>query len=187
MRVALLLGVGLASALRLPSQPPASTSRRAAISGAIAAALPLAASAAKDKGYMTLDQYQNLKKQEAKDEKLYGLFESLRDRAAQTSEFDKLAGEDKWSEVSKLALAWDSNIRQEVLNKANDQLSGDEKNKGSKISKIILEDLKALDKIAKAKSKDEMPGASAALRGHVMDFVALEPQRLADRFGVGDL
>ena len=136
---------------------------------------------------MTLDQYQNLKKQEAKDEKLYGLFESLRNRAAQTSEFDKLAGEDKWSEVSKLALAWDSNIRQEVLNKANDQLSGDEKNKGSKISKIILEDLKALDKIAKAKSKDEMPGASAALRGHVMDFVALEPQRLADRFGVGDL
>ena len=136
---------------------------------------------------MTLDEYQSLKRQEAKDEKLYGLFESLRDRAAQTAEFDRLAGEDKWSEVSKLALAWDSNIRQEVLNKANEQLSGDAKNSGSKLSKVVLEDLKTLDKLAKARSKEEVPGASAALRGHVLDFVALEPQRLADRFGVGDL
>ena len=34
---------------------------------------------------------------------------------------------------------------------------------------------------------DEVPAASASLRQHVLDFVALEPQRLQDTFGVGDL
>ena len=134
-----------------------------------------------------MDEYNNIKRQQAKDEKLYGLFESLRDRAAQTKEFDRLAESDKLSEVSQLALAWDSNIRKEILDKANDQLSGKDKDAGAKISKIVLEDLKKLDKVAKAGSKADVPEVSAALRGHVLEFVALEPQRLVDRFGVGDL
>jgi hypothetical protein len=40
---------------------------------------------------------------------------------------------------------------------------------------------------AKAGAKDDVPAASSALRQHVLDFVALEPSRLQDKFGVGDL
>jgi len=136
---------------------------------------------------MTNDEYQRIKRQEFKDEKLYGLFESLRDRAGQTSEFDQLAADGKLPEVSKLALAWDSTIRKAVLDKANEQLTGADKESGARISKLVLEDLKRLDKLAKAGSKDEVPAVSAALRGHVLDFVNLEPQRLADKFSLGDL
>jgi len=137
-----------------------------------------------------MDEYQKLKQQELKDQNLYGQFESLRERAAQTGEFDKLAESGKLKEVSNLALAWDSNIRKDVLDKANEQLKGADKDAGAKISKVVLEDLKKLDKLAKAGSSDEVAGVSAALRGHVLEFVALEPQRLINRFGgsdVGDL
>ena len=188
-RCSLLSFVGLASALRVPSGAP--TSRRAVLSSASAAAVavaaPWAASAKGDKGYMTMDEYNNLKRQQAKDEKLYGLFEALRDKSAQTGEFDKLAEAGKLSEVTQLALAWDSNIRKEILDKANESLSGADKDKGSKLSKVVLEDLKTLDKLAKSGSKDDVPSVSAALKGHVLEFVALEPQRLVERFGIEDL
>lgn len=176
----------------LPSLAPSATaSRRAVLSTATTAAAavvsaPLAA-VAKDKGYMTMEEYNNLKKKELADQNLYGLFESVRERAYQTGEFDKLAGEAKYSELSKLSLAWDSNIRQQVLDKANNQLSGDAKKEGSKISKAILEDLKTVDKLAKAGSNADVPAVSASLRGHLLEFVALEPARLAERYGVGDL
>ena len=194
-----LLLLGNAHALVVPTS---STSRadRAAISSrrailgnaanvaAAAAAAAIASPAfAKDKGYMTMDEYNNIKKQAAKDEKLYGLFENLRERARQTGEFDKLAAEDKLKDISPLALAWDSNIRKELLDKANESLTGADKEKGSALSKAINEDLKKLDKLAKAGDKDGVPELSASLRTKVLDFVALEPQRLQDRFGVGDL
>ena len=177
-------------AAALSPSPTAPTSRRAVLSSAAAAAAAVAtpwAAVAKDKGYLTLDEYNNLKKQEKKDEALYGLVEGLRARASQTGEFDKLASDGKLKEVSQLALAWDSNIRKELLDKANESLSGKDKDAGSKISQVVLNDLKTLDKLAKAGSKDDVPGVSAALRGHVLEFVALEPQRLQDKFGVGDL
>ena len=134
-----------------------------------------------------MSEYQDAKKQALKDERLYGLFETLRERAYQTGEFDKLAAADNLGEVSKLALAWDSNIRKEILDKAKEQLTGADKSAGDKLSKIVLDDLKGLDKLAKAKSKDEIPAASAVLRGHVLEFVQLEPSKLADKYGVGDL
>ena len=52
---------------------------------------------------------------------------------------------------------------------------------------VILKDLKGLDKLAKGKQKEEVAAASAALRGHVLEFVELEPTRLVERFGVTDL
>ena len=55
---------------------------------------------------MTMDEYNALKRKEKEDEKLYGLFEALRSRASQTGEFDSLANDGKFSELSKLALAW---------------------------------------------------------------------------------
>lgn len=176
-------------ALRLPQAADRCMSRRALLGAAAATtSLQLPSLAfAKDKGYMTMDEYQAAKRQQARDEKLYGLFESLRSRAGQTSEFDKLASDDKYKEITKLALAWDADIRKEVLDKANEQLDGGAKANGSALSKTILEDLKRLDKLAKASNKDEIPDASAALRGHVLEFVALEPKRLADKFGVDDL
>ena len=134
-----------------------------------------------------MSEYQALKQKEQKEQELYGLFEALRSRAAQTSEFDKLAADDKLQEVSKLALAWDATIRKDVLDKANKDLTGADKESGAAISKLVLEDLKKLDKLAKAGSKDDIAVTSAALRGHVMEFVALEPRRLQDKFGVGDL
>ena len=185
MKAFLVAFLGLASALR-PQPSAAATSRRAVLSAAAAAAVPLAA-VAKEKGYLTMDEYNNIKRQQQKDEKLYGLFESLRERAYQTGEFDKLAASDKLSEVSQLALAWDSTIRKELLDKANEQLSGADKDAGKKLSNIVLEDLKKLDKLAKAGTKEDVPDVSKALKGHVLEFVALEPQRLQDKFGIGDL
>ena len=188
MRTSALLLVGccgVAAAL----QPPfaAASSRRAVLGGAAAAFAAPFAAVAKDKGYMTMNEYNDMKRQAQKDEKLYGLFETLRDRAGQTREFDNLAKDGKLGEISKLALAWDSNIRKEVLDKANDQLADADKAKGAKISKVILEDLKTLDKLAKDKLADDVPATSAALKGHVLEFVALEPARLVEKFGVGDL
>ena len=58
---------------------------------------------------------------------------------------------------------------------------------GDKLSKTVLADLKKLDQLAKAGDKEGVPAVSAALKGHVLEFVALEPQRLADKFGVDDL
>lgn len=174
-----LLGalVATATGLRLPSLPPSSVAagmscRRAVLGGAAATVassllLPLPALADKSKSYMTMDEYNNLKREEKKDQELYGKFESLRDRAQQTAEFDRLAADDKLTEVSQLALAWDSNIRKGVLDKANESLDSKAKEKGAAISKVILDDLKKLDKLAKAGSKDEVPATSAALRGHV--------------------
>ena len=192
MAAALLLCSSLSLLPSPLSQPPAS--RRAVLSKAAAAAaftmVPLAANAKDKKNYMTMDEYNNIRKQQLKEDaerQLYGLFESLRDRAIQTAEFDKLASEGKMKEVSTLALAWDSNIRKDVLDKANDQLSGKDKDAGAKLSKTILEDLKKLDKLAKAGTADEVPGVTLALKGHVLDFVKLEPQRLADKFGMSDL
>ena len=78
--------------------------------------------------------------------------------------------------ISKLALAWDSNIRQEVLEKAAKELSGNDKQEASKLSKAILEDLKYLDKLAKSNDKASIANASVALQGHVLQFVKLEPQ-----------
>lgn len=63
--------------------------------------------------------------------------------------------------------------------KAKDQADG--------VNKAILTDLKRLDKSAKAKDIDDVKVTSTALRTHVLDFVALEPARLAEKFGVGDL
>ena len=136
---------------------------------------------------MTMNEYNNLKAQAKKDEELFGLFESLRTRASQISEFDSLAAKDDLPGVSKLALAWDSNIRQQTLDKASKELTGSQRDAGNALSKKVLEDLKLMDKLAKAGEKDQIAGTSAALKGHVLEFVALEPQRLADKFGVGDL
>merc|ERR1719152_20731 len=92
----LLVCSGSSSALRTgPVVKP--TTRRAVLSSAAAAAVAAAApglASAADKGYMTMDEYQKVKRQALKDEKLYGLFESLRVRAGQTGEFDKLAEDD---------------------------------------------------------------------------------------------
>ena len=88
--------------------------------------------------------------------------------------------------VSKLALAWDNDIRKGVLDKATKSLGSDQA-AGNVISKKVLEDLKQLDSLAKAGNKDGVPGVSSTLRGHVLEFVALEPQRLQDKFGVDDL
>jgi len=51
----------------------------------------------------------------------------------------------------------------------------------------VLADLKSLDKLAKAKDAGGVASTSAALRGHVLEFVKLEPKRLAERFGVSDI
>ena len=180
----LLLCFAVGAAALQPT--PAPSSRRAVLTSAAAAAVSVAspfAVSAKSKDYMTMDEYNKLKKEELASENLYGLFSNLKNRASQTGEFDKLAESDKLSEVSKLALAWDSNIRKELLDKANDQLKGADKEAGSKISKIVLEDLKNLDKLAKAGDKAAVPAQSAALRGHVLDFVALEPQKIKAKYG----
>jgi hypothetical protein len=179
-------------------QPPMPTSTsftgrrallRSAFAATTAAVLPSlpALVQAKDKGYMTMSEYQAIKAQGVKDEKLYGLFSTLSTRATQVGEFEKLASEGDFSGISKLALAWDQTIRQDVLDKANKELTGADKDAGAKISKAVLADLTKLDKLAKAKSVDEVAGAAASLKEHVLQFVALEPQRLTDRFGVSDL
>ena len=80
----------------------------------------------------------------------------------------------------------------ELLERANDQLPDKVKEQGKAINKSVLADLKSLDKLAKANDKDGVAGVSAALKGHVLDFVAIEPQSLIDKYGssgaeVGDL
>ena len=49
--------------------------------------------------------------------------------------------------------------------------AGDDKAEAGRISKAILADLKGLDKLAKAKAADDVPKASAALKGHVLEFI----------------
>ena len=73
---------------------------------------------------MTLAEYQKIQDQEKKDEALYGKFESLRERAGQTREFDSLAEKGEFGKISELARAWDSTIRKEVLESASAALSG---------------------------------------------------------------
>jgi hypothetical protein len=128
-----------------------------------------------DKGYLTMSEYQALKQQALKDERLYGLFEALRTRAAQTSEFTTLADKDDLTGVSKLALAWDSTIRQQTLDEASKQLTGADKDAGAALSKKVLEDLKQLDKLAKEGNKAEVAGATATLK------VAAPAERATER------
>ena len=40
---------------------------------------------------------------------------------------------------------------------------------------------------AQAGAKDDVPAASAALRGHVEEFYQLEPRRIQEKFGLSDL
>lgn len=158
--------------------------------------------------------------------------------------------------ISKLALAWDSSIRKELMDQvpqppaspppaawsplgprrprptcaqAGTVLSGSAKDEGARINKLVLNDLKGLDKLAKVRGrtdgdvwphpshsrtapsasgslrrmrrapqhhasmavqagkKEEVPEASAKLRADVLAFVALTPQKLVDKFGVGDI
>jgi len=124
----MLLHLALSCAIVRPTPPPqrptaVSLDRRTAVRtfGSLAA-LPLltaSAVAAKDKGYLTLSEYQALKQQEKAEEKLYGQFEALRLRASQTKEFDALAAKDDFTGISKLALAWDSSIRKDLLEQAS--------------------------------------------------------------------
>merc|ERR1719238_276530 len=211
---ALLLLVGGASALLVPTpalsagsssskisgehSAAAKSSRRALISGitsfsaaiSAAALLPGGAEATdffkrQEGSFMTMDQYNKAKADAKKDEKLYGTFEALRFKAGNTAEFDKLADEGKLQDVSALALKWDQDIRKELMDKAAEQLDSSAKESGSAISKAMLEDLKQLDKLAKAGDKEGIPALSSSVRSKVLKFVELEPQRLIDRYGVG--
>ena len=106
-----------------------SLSRRGLLSDAasmagLVLAGPLPAFADSKKNYMTLAEYQKIQDQEKKDEALYGKFESLRERAGQTREFDSLAEKGEFGKISELARAWDSTIRKEVLESASAALSG---------------------------------------------------------------
>ena len=196
LRVAMHLGPVLTPQPATAALAPACLDRRALLSRCFSAAtLTLLASAGaspasaaeKKKEYVTLDDYNKRKAAEKKDEELYGKFEALRTRAYQTAEFDSLAEKDDFVEISRLALAWDSTIRKELLEAASAGLDPGDKDKGTALNKAVLKDLKGLDKLAKAGSKEEVPAASAQLRTHVLDFVALEPQRLSEKFGVSDL
>ena len=64
---------------------------------------------------------------------------------------------------------------------------GEDKGRGEALNKAVLADLKQLDKCAKAKDTAGVATTSGSLRNHVLEFVALEPRRLAERFGVDDL
>mgnify|MGYP006102760441 CR=1 FL=1 len=64
-------------------------------------------------------------------------------------------------------------------------LPGDAKDKGEGLNKAVLADLKKLDKSAKAKDADGVKTTSADLRGHVMAFTDLEPEKLINKFGGG--
>ena len=210
--MSLLFVVGGASALLVPTPTlsagsssssvggVATSSRRALLNGVASFSAAVSASALlpgnaeatdffkKQEGtYMTMEAYNNVKAEAKKDEKLFGTFEALRFKAGNTAEFDKLASEDKLKDVSALALKWDQDIRKELMDKAAEQLDAKTKDSGSAISKAMLEDLKQLDKLAKAGDKDGIPAVSAAVRSKVLQFVELEPQRLIDRYGVGDL
>ena len=186
------LALGLAAALlRRPSggalgASAARPTRRAALLRAAAAAAG-APAFAKDKGYLTLSEYNDLKQKEKKESEFHGQFASLRDRVAQTQEFGKLAADKDFGGVSKLALAWDSTIRQPVLESAAKKLTGKDKDAGLALSKQVLEDLKQLDRAAKAGAEADVVATAATLKGHVLEFVALEPAALQEKFGIGDL
>mmetsp|Transcript_2761 Transcript_2761/g.7684 ORF Transcript_2761/g.7684 Transcript_2761/m.7684 type:complete len:212 (-) Transcript_2761:262-897(-) len=196
---AMLLLLGESEALRTPPSAAGTGSmhssrrallvRTASAAGAASSLLftEAPAASANDKGYLTLSEYQAIKAQEKKDEALYGLFEQLRNRASQTGEFDALAEKDDMKGLSQLALAWDSNIRQQVLDKASKELKGADQDTAKSLSKKVLDDLKQIDKLAKAGTKAEVPDISKALRGHVLEFVALTPKKLAEKYGVGDM
>mmetsp|Transcript_12803 Transcript_12803/g.30301 ORF Transcript_12803/g.30301 Transcript_12803/m.30301 type:complete len:203 (+) Transcript_12803:49-657(+) len=189
MKLALVcLGVACGDALKLSCRAPTTAVHRRAFLGSAATAAsllvcPPAFAAGKVKEFRTLDDYQKQKAEEKKEEVLYTKFESLRERATQTKSFDDYAAKGEWEPISDLARAWDSTIRKDVLEQAAKSLSGDEQVEAQRISKAMLADLKGLDKLAKAKNADDVPKTSAALRGHVLEFIKLEPKRLAQRFG----
>ena len=171
----------------LPSlKAPAATSRRAVL-GAASSVVFAAPAFAAEKGYITLDEYNKKKAEAKKDEALYGQFESLRERAAQTGEFDKLAEKGDFSGISNLARNWDASIRKEVLEVAMKSLDGSDRKKGEALNNAVLDDCKKLNKLAQAGAKDDVPAASAALRGHVEEFYQLEPRRIQEKFGLSDL
>ena len=181
--LALLLSIAPASALVPPRATPAPATSRRALLGTAALFLAPAPSMAKAKEYMTLGEYTKVKERDRKDEELFDYFETLRQRAPQTAEFDALAGKGDLKGVSQLALAWENTVRKEALDKATEMLDKGAKEQGAALSKAVLGDLKRLDKLAKAGSGDDVGGASAALRGHVLEFVQLQPQRITQRYG----
>lgn len=65
-------------------------------------------------------------------------------------------------------------------------MPGDAKDKGDGLNKAVLADLKKMDKSAKAKDADGIKTTSADLRGHILAFFNLEPERLANKYGSGD-
>ena len=125
-RSAVLLSLSCVEALRVPAAARASVPRRQALVGGAALLLTggAPAFAEKKKEYLTLDQYQKLQAQEKKDEELFGKFETLRSRAAQTSEFDSLADKGDFGQIQDLARAWDANIRKDILEQASKALAG---------------------------------------------------------------
>ena len=188
--------VAAAGALSPSAAPPrhvlaneARLSRRALVAGcgfalSLHAALP---ASAKDKGYLTLEEYNKQIRQDKTDEQLYGKFAALRFRAPQTSEFDKLAADKDFNGISTLARNWDTTARKELLEAAAKELNGPAKEQGLAINKAVLADLKALDKLAKAQNADDVPAGSKQLREHVIEFLALEPARLGEKFAMDDL
>ena len=72
----------------------------------------------------------------------------------------------------------------QVLEAAAKALEPANKDKGAELNKRVLADLKALDKLAKASNKADVPEVSASLKKTVLDFVALEPERLVEKYGV---
>ena len=129
--------------------------------GAASSAVFAAPAFAAEKGYITLDEYNKKKAEAKKDEALYGQFESLRERAAQTGEFDKLAEKGDFSGISNLARNWDASIRKEVLEIAMKSLDGSDRKKGEALNNAVLDDCKKLNKLAQAGAKDDVPAASA--------------------------
>jgi hypothetical protein len=137
---------------------------------AAAGAMPSPAVADKSRGYMTMEEYNKLKAQQLKDEKLYGKFETLRSRASQTSEFDRLvsfrcvaarcsvaphshrvshgqADSSDFNKLSELSRGWENSVRKELMETVAKELEGETKSKAAEISKIVLADLKSIDKL----------------------------------------
>ena len=122
--------------MKLSCRPPtasrqdAAVHRRTFLGGAMTAASllvcppALADGKVKKKEFMTLEDYQKSKAEEKKEEVLYGKFESLRERAAQTRSFDEYAEKGEFEKISDLARAWDSTIRKDVLESAAKSLTG---------------------------------------------------------------
>ena len=168
MKVAASVASLLLAQPRLPASAP-TLDRRVLLHGCFSGvSLALAGAAApamaKDKGYLTLSEYNALKAQEKADEVVYGKFAALSGRAAQTSEFDALATKDDLTGLSKLALAWDASIRKGLMEEASTALTGADKERGAALNKAVLNDLKGIDKLAKAGDKEAVPEASLKLR-----------------------